>query len=251
MNMLEVILPDTRAAETDDEEVLDWIIPDSGPKSRTAASPLEDTKSGKGEKQATIEHIVEEIAEEMTMPDKETWSEVVTRASRKKQRRITANCSTTSCQDKCCAVGLLETMSPIQEVNTVGEWEELMFAVDSGASETVVSPESAKSIPTVSGAASKAGVKYATANGDMLDNEGEKHMFMSSAEGVNRAITAQVTEVNKPLLSVSKMVKAGNTVTFSPEGSYIYDGYTGEVMSLEESKGLYWLKVWIKSSSGF
>jgi len=162
---------------------------------------------------------------------------------------VDGNCTQAKCHD--LGLGVLETISPVEEVNAVGEWEELMMAVDSGATETVVSGENAKSIPTVSGPASKSGVKYSTANGEVLDNEGEKHMFMSSAEGVNRAMTAQVTEVNKPLLSVSKMVKAGNTVIFSPEGSYIYDGYTGETMSLEESKGLYWLKVWIKSSSGF
>jgi len=252
LNMLEMVLP---ATEKDDEEVLDWIIPDSGPKSRTAASPLEDTKSGKGEKQATVEHIVEEIAEEMTMPDKETWSEVVTRSRRKKQRKILATCEEEGCQDKCCnaraTVGLFETISPIEEVNTIGEWEELMFAVDSGASETVVSPDSAKSIPTVMGAASKAGVKYATANGETVENEGEKTMVMCSIEGVNREITAQVTDINKPLLSVSKMCKAGYTTVFAPEGSYIVDGYTGEVMNLQEINGLFMLKGWIKSTSGF
>jgi len=159
------------------------------------------------------------------------------------------NCAQASCRD--LGLGVLETISPVEEVNSVGEWEELMIAVDSGATETVVSSENAKSVPTVSGQASKAGVKYSTANGEVLDNEGEKHMVMSSAEGVIRAITAQVTEVNKPLLSVSKMVNAGYTVTFSPEGSYLYDGYTGEGMDLVESKGLYWVETWMKRSSGF
>ena len=85
----------------------------------------------------------------------------------------------------------------------------------------------------------------------MIDNEGEKVMVMSSNEGVNRVITAQVTEVNKPLLSVSKMVKSGNTVVFSPDGSYIYDADTGEVMNLEERYGIYMLKVWVQATSGF
>ena len=44
-----------------------------------------------------------------------------------------------------------------------------------------------------------------------MDNEGEKHMVMSSTEGVDRMVTAQVTEVSKPLMSFSKLVKAGNT----------------------------------------
>ena len=55
-----------------------------------------------------------------------------------------------------------------------------MLAVDSGATEAVVNSENAKNVLTVSGPASKAGVKYALANGDTVDNEGEKHMVMSS-----------------------------------------------------------------------
>ena len=57
--------------------------------------------------------------------------------------------------------------------------------------------------------------------------------------------------MNKPLLRVSKMVNAGYTVTFSPEGSHIYDGYTGELMNLEQKNGLFMLKVWVQPSSGF
>jgi len=101
------------------------------------------------------------------------------------------------------------------------------------------------------GAASKSGVKYALANGETVENEGEKHMMASSGEGVNRMITAQVTEVSKPLMSVSKLVKAGNTVVFSPEGSYVYDGYNGETMNLEARNAMYMLKVWVKPASGF
>ena len=75
-------------------------------------------------------------------------------------------------------------------------------------------------------------------------------MVMCSVEGVNREITAQVTDINKPLLSVSKMCKNGYITVFAPEGSYIYDGYTGEVMNLQEVNGLFMLKGWIKSTSG-
>ena len=156
-----------------------------------------------------------------------------------------------TCSGDCCGLGMLETIGPIEEVKALGEWEELIMAVDSGATETVVNSDSAKSVPTVSGSASKAGVKYALANGETVDNEGEKHMIMSSMEGVNRLVTAQVTEVSKPLLSVSKMVNAGNTVVFSKDSSYIYDEATGEVMNLEERNGMYLLKLWIRSSSGF
>ena len=57
-------------------------------------------------------------------------------------------------------------------------------------------------------------------------------------------MTAQVCDVNKALLSVSKMVKAGNRVIFDPEGSYIEDRTTGECMNLKEKNGMYMLSLW-------
>ena len=178
------------------------------------------------------------------------WKVKKTKAAAKRDRKI-IKANDIACQDDCCRLGMLETISTAEEVNAVGEWEELNFAVDSGATETVVNEDNVKTIQTTEGPAARAGVKHSVANGITVDNEGEKKMVMSSVEGVNRLMTAQVTEVNKPLLSVSKMVKAGNTVVFSQEGSYIYDGYTGEVMNLEERKGMHMLKVWVKPSSGF
>ena len=44
-------------------------------------------------------------------------------------------------------------------------------------------------------------------------------MVLESAEGVNRGLVAQVAEVGRPLLSVSKTVKADNTVVFSKKES--------------------------------
>ena len=47
------------------------------------------------------------------------------------------------------------------------------------------------------------------------------------------------------LLSVSKVVKAGNRVVFDPTGSYIEHALTGEVTPLIEQRGLYKLKIWV------
>ena len=41
---------------------------------------------------------------------------------------------------------------------------------------------------------------------------------------------AQVCAVNKALLSVSRMVQAGNRVVFDPNGSYVEDLHSGEKM---------------------
>ena len=63
-----------------------------------------------------------------------------------------------------------------------------------------------------------------------------------------REVTAQVAAVNKALLSVYKIVSAGNTVVFDPDGSYIQDKATGEKMWLKESGGMYMLKMWVKNT---
>ena len=79
---------------------------------------------------------------------------------------------------------------------------------------------------------------------------GEKRFVVEGEEGYERKMTAQVCDVNKALLSVSKMVKAGNKVVFDSgsdgEGSYIEDRWTGERMYMEERGGMYILKLWAK-----
>ena len=58
---------------------------------------------------------------------------------------------------------------------------------------------------------------------------------------------------NRCLLSVSKVVKAGNRVVFDMGGSYIEDPVRKEKMYLAEKHGMYTLKVWTKGTraSGF
>jgi hypothetical protein len=132
-------------------------------------------------------------------------------------------------------LNLLETIHMTEQVNLIGEeWVELNTAVDSGATESVVSRDDAINVPAFPGVSSRAGVKHAMANNETIENEGEKKMQVSFAEGMERLLTAQVTEVSKPLLSVSQMVKMGHTVVFSPSGSWICEQECGESMELQE-----------------
>ena len=59
-------------------------------------------------------------------------------------------------------------------------------------------------------------------------------------------MTAQVCDVNKALLSVSKMVNAGNRVVFEKGVSYVEDVESGERMYMRECGGMYMLKLWVK-----
>ena len=63
-----------------------------------------------------------------------------------------------------------------------------------------------------------------------------------------RNLTAQVCEVNKALLSVKRVVQAGNKVVFDADVSYIEDKSTGEKMLLREENGMYMLRMWVKTA---
>ena len=145
-------------------------------------------------------------------------------------------------------LNILGTIEPEGLNNLEDEWEELEMAVDSGATETVVGLEMLKAIKLIEGQAFKRGVKYEVANGVRIPNMGEKTFVGTTDDGTKREITAQVCDVNKPLLSVSKMVAAGNRVVFEQDSSYIENIETGERVWLKERGGMYMIKLWVKKS---
>ena len=57
---------------------------------------------------------------------------------------------------------------------------------------------------------------------------------------------APLCAVNKALLSVSRMVQAGNRVVFEEQGSYLEDLHSGEKMYMYEKGGLYKLRIWVE-----
>ena len=117
--------------------------------------------------------------------------------------------------------------------------------MDSGASETVLPEDALLSIELREGAAARRGTQYEVATGTLIPNLGEKTFNGVSTEEVTRRMTAQVCDVNKPLLSVRRMVAAGNRVVFYNEGSYIEDKETAERMWLTEEDGMYMLSLWV------
>ena len=127
-----------------------------------------------------------------------------------------------------------------------GEWEEVKMAVDSGATESVINEDMVTSIEMTNGEACRRGVKYEVANGERIPNLGEKRFTGVTEEGVLRSVTMQVCDVNKALLSVRKVVKAGNRVVFDEDGSYIQDKRTGSKVWLKDEGGMYMLTMWVK-----
>ena len=99
-------------------------------------------------------------------------------------------------------------------------------------------------VDTTEGKAYKQGVQYEVANGLRIPNLGEKRFVGETEEGFKRNMTAQVCNVNKALLSVAKVVAAGNRVVFDSQ-SYIEDKKSGEKIHLTEKGGMYMLKMWV------
>ena len=65
-------------------------------------------------------------------------------------------------------------------------------------------------------------------------------------EGVKRKLVAQVCDVNKALLSVSRVTNGGSKVVFDSSGSYIEDKSAGERIHLEERNGMFMIRLWTK-----
>ena len=154
-----------------------------------------------------------------------------------------------------CHLTTLEPEGLSHVSGTDPNWETVEFAVDSGASETVIPEGLCTSVPTRPSDASRRGVQYEVANGERIPNLGSQRLEgLTDGEGLVRNLTAQVCGVNKALLSVHKLNEAGHTVVFQPGAAHIVDGTTGERIWLREHQGMYMLKLWMprtSSSAGF
>ena len=62
----------------------------------------------------------------------------------------------------------------VKAIKENNEWEKIEFAIDSGASETVISEDMIPNVDMTESMASKRGVEYEVANGVTIPNEGEK-----------------------------------------------------------------------------
>ena len=141
-------------------------------------------------------------------------------------------------------IGLIQEIAigSARAVEEAPEWEILELAVDSGASVIVIGEEMVKAVDAVN---ARPDIKYEVADGSQIPHLGEKEFKAFSESGIIRHLSAQVNEVNKAALSVSRIVKAGNTVVFDESGSYIEHKESGEWMPLEEKRGVYTLKMWV------
>ena len=68
---------------------------------------------------------------------------------------------------------------------------------------------------------SRAGLTYRSASGEPIPNLGQATVRFSNGEHRRGHAPFQLAEVERPLVSVARLVGAGNRVYFGPAGGYI------------------------------
>ena len=136
---------------------------------------------------------------------------------------------------------VMSEVSSIEEINTIGgdEGEDMWLTIDSGASENVIGSQQARHVPMVPSMGSRAGVQYTTADGTTMANRGEKNIKVITDEGGQCTLRMQVTDVTKPLMSVSRICDAGHEVKFDSKGGVIRDLRTGQGTKFVRTNNVY------------
>ena len=73
---------------------------------------------------------------------------------------------------------------------------------------------------------SRGGIKHVTANCSLMNNKGEKDVKVRTKEGHKCVMKMQVTDVQKPLMSVSRICDAGHRVVLLRDGGYTREDRT-------------------------
>ena len=80
-----------------------------------------------------------------------------------------------------------------------------------------------------------------------MPNYGEKRLQWKAEGGSVGGITLQLTDVLKPLASVSQICEAGNRVVFEDTGGYIENIKSGTRTPIRKAGKAYKLDLWVKA----
>ena len=116
-------------------------------------------------------------------------------------------------------------------------WRRVSIAIDSGACDSVNSPEHVPDHEVHESAEFLRGENFQSASGEPILNLGDLRLPLYMREGTVRGMAMKASFVTKPLGSVKKICQAGHTVVFDVEGSFLMDKNTGKV-KLAEGRGL-------------
>ena len=73
-----------------------------------------------------------------------------------------------------------------------------------------------------------------------------KNIPFKTNEGIQRCITFRSANVVKPLISMQKVVRAGNVVVLDEKNPHIRNTRDGTVIKLDVHSGVYTMDMWIR-----
>ena len=127
-------------------------------------------------------------------------------------------------------------------------WRRVSAIMDSGSAECVAPENIARNIPLMETEASRQGQTYHTADGGVIKNKGEKTVTMYSEDGDQFRARYQITDVTRPLNSISRVCDQGNNVLFTKTGGWIINHESGRYTWFPREHGVYVLHSWVNES---
>ena len=124
--------------------------------------------------------------------------------------------------------------------------ERIDIAVDSGAAVSAIGPQVCQDYPVMEHESS--GRLYVAANGTRITDLGRRTPSLWTDDGQVVSAGFSVTNVRRPLLSVSQAVSKGMRIVFDSEsngGSWMECKKTGRRMKLEQRNGIFVMRAWV------
>ena len=113
------------------------------------------------------------------------------------------------------------------------------LTIDSGAADHVMPLGWLTWIIVMASAGSLRGLHYVAASGTRIPNLGQQTVKFLTQNGTWAQWIFQVAAVNKPLVSVSKLIDDGWRVVFDEEASYIKHKKTGNTINIRRERGVF------------
>ena len=166
--------------------------------------------------------------------ESEQWQEVISRRSRQRAKRTN--------QASLLSAVSSHDLSPKKIVEEKDRWVKVRDTTDSGAAGHVM-PEAM--VPHVKMERKTPPKKFVAANGEQIKDLGPREFHSRQTRAFQRCITFRSANVVKPLISMQKVVQAGNTVVLEEKNPHIRNTRDGTVIKLDVNNGVYTMVMWI------
>ena len=120
------------------------------------------------------------------------------------------------------------------------------FTIDSGAADHVIPLGWIAWIIVTASAGSLRGLHYISASGNRLPNKGEQRVRFLTKEGTWATLLFQVAGINKPLVSVSRLIDEGWRVVFDVDGSYVLHKKTTRKITMNRTRGVFTVEAYVE-----